>query len=515
MKEPGTPPPTSRPSVTPLVTSIHPIQLILKNVNDNYALSAEVRSTLLRLVSELLTEYLAAIEGLDLVKVEYAGRLRQKNERRLQLLVESSGSRGTGLRHNNRHRQLLKSISVPLQITVLGTTDISDFALSYLMEIIRTNVLSLLVTYLRQNTNLTGSTVVMTADTFDFTDILTGSTNPPTGKPTPMPMNQKDDVQAQSMEEDNDGGGGMLWWIWLLIVLAILSLLLCVCIYCSKRRKSKSEEKQQQQAMYTWMKTGSTGSSYSTRTNPQSVSNRSQQERRRYDYDNEDDLFLGQAMNVRRKNRYNESRYYDEEVRRPEQKRSRQRQASRKQRSSKPKKKHRDDYRERSKKKRRKPRARDEQLQLEYGDYDDHCPNQGALVLYDTNDTNRGGALVPYDANRSYGTKEPEGNKVAKMKSMYAAEAYAIESLANNTRQTEDPEGKNADEVYSVIQHNNDTKNMKTIKYDDMQDEDECKRKKLKKSKTENDSLQYDKNGPVIYCNETDEPSMMTNHNDC
>ena len=468
------------------------------------------------MVSELLTEYLAAIEGLDLVKVEYAGRLRQKNERRLQTLVESSSSRGTGLRHNNnKHRQLLKSISVPLQITVLGTTDISDFALSYLMEIIRSNVLTKLVTYLRQNANLTGSTVVMTADTFDFTDILTGSTNPPTGKPTPMPMNQKDDVQTQSMEEDNGSdGSGMLWWIWLIIVLAILSILLCVCIYCSKRRKSKSEEKQQQ-AIYTWMKTGSTGSSYSKRTNPNSVSMRSQQQRRRYDYDNEDELFLGQAMNVRR-SRYNEGKCYDEESRRPNQKRSRrQRHQPRKQRSSKPKKKRRGDDRERSKKKkRRKPRAQDEQLQLEYGDYNDELPHQGALVLYNTND--RGGALVPYDANQSYGTKEPEGSKVAKLKSMYAAEAYAIESLANNTRQTEEPEGKNADEVYSVIQDHDDAKNTKLIAYDDdMQDEDYKERKRSKKSKMENDSLQdEDENGPVIYCNETDEPSMMTNHND-
>lgn len=506
------------------MTSIHPIQLILKNVNDNYTLSAEVRSTLLRKVSELLTEYLDDIEGLDLVKVEYAGRLRQKNERRLQTLVESS-SRGTGLRHNNnKHRRLLKSISVPLRVTVLGTIDISDFALSYLMEIIRTNVLTRLVTYLRENANLTGSTVVMTADTFDFTDILTGSTNPPTGKPTPMPINQKNNVQTQSMEEDNGSGGGMLWWIWLLIVLAILSILLCVCIYCSKRRKSKSEEKQQQ-AMYTWMKTGSTGSSYSTRTNPNSVSLRSQQQRRRYDYDNEDELFLGQAMNVRR-SMYNEGKYYDEESRRPNQKRSRQqRHQPRKQRSSKPKKKRRDDDRERSKKKkRRKPRAQDEQLQLEYGGYDDKHPHQGALVLYDPNDrggamddTNgRGGVLVPYDANQSYGTKEPEGNKVSKMKSMYAAEAYAIESLANNTRQTEEPEGKNADEVYSVIKANHDdAKNTMLITYDDIQDEDYKERKRSKKSKTENNSLQdEDENGPVIYCNETDEPSMMTNHND-
>lgn len=465
-----------------------------------------------------MTEYLDDIEGLDLVQVEYAGRLRQKNERRVLQMLESSRSRGTGLRHNNKHRQLLKSISIPLRVTVLGTIDISDFALSYLMEIIRTNVLTRLVTYLRENANLTGSTVVMTADTFDFTDILTGSTNPPTGKPTPMPINQKNNVQTQSMEEDNGSGGGMLWWIWLLIVLAILSILLCVCIYCSKRRKSKSEEKQQQ-AMYTWMKTGSTGSSYSTRTNPNSVSMRSQQQRRRYDYDNEDELFLGQAMNVRR-SRYNEGKYYDEESRRPHQKRSRQRQASRKQRSSKPKKKRRDHDRERSKKKkRRKPQARDEQLQIEYGDYNDELPHQGALVLYDTNDNrgNRGGALVPYDAfNQSYGTKEPEGNKVSKMKSMYAAEAYAIESLANNTRQTEEPEGKNADEVYSVIKANHDdAKNTKLITYDDIQDEDYKERKRSKKSKTENNSLQdEDENGPVIYCNETDEPSMMTNHND-
>lgn len=96
--------------------------------------------------------------------------------------------------------------------------------------------------------------------------------------------------------------------------------------------------------------------------------------------------------------------------------------------------------------------------------------------------------------------------------------------------------------MYSVIKDNDDTKKMSKKKprgssprsskdelyiyaYADSpedvksksrrsKDEDYYESKKSKKKEGKDDPLQYEENGPVIYCNETDEPSMMANHNE-
>ena len=97
----ATPSPTPPPIVLN-VNSIHPIQLIIKNVGSDYVLSSEVRSTILRFVSERLQEYLTEVD-LDLIKVEYAGQLKQQQKRKLR-------------HHQQQKRRLqqLKSVSMPL-----------------------------------------------------------------------------------------------------------------------------------------------------------------------------------------------------------------------------------------------------------------------------------------------------------------------------------------------------------------------------------------------------------------
>ena len=96
--------PTPQP-VMPIVNKIHPIQLVISNVEDDYVLGSEVRSNILRYVSERLRDYLSEDFGqqLKLIKVEYAGRLKENQQGR----------------HLSQQRQLLKSIFIPLKITVI------------------------------------------------------------------------------------------------------------------------------------------------------------------------------------------------------------------------------------------------------------------------------------------------------------------------------------------------------------------------------------------------------------
>ena len=263
-----TPPPTNAPTPIPVIKTIHPIQIKLMNVPDDYTIGAELRSSILRLVFTKLEEFVLDINGLDLVSVEYAGRLKPNKDRRM-LKMQSSSL----LRLHPSHRQLVKQLSIPLGITVLATKDISDFSLSFLMEAMRSKVLSALIIYLKENAGLPDETI-MIADVFDFKDILPDdSTSPPTSKPSIIggktstsPPSVKV-VVAQSIEGENGTTTiWTIWWVWSLIGLAVLAILLCIC--CCILRKSKKNEKkstteEQDPAMIAWMKTGSTGSSLS------------------------------------------------------------------------------------------------------------------------------------------------------------------------------------------------------------------------------------------------------------
>ena len=160
------PTPTPQP-ILPIVNSIHPIQLIISNVEDDYVIGSEVRSNILRYVSEGLQNILNEEFELQLklIKVEYAGQLEQnQQERHLSEYNEGDST-----------RQLLKSISIPLKVTVQGPADIQDFSLSYIMEIMRNKILIQLLTYLRSangSSALNSEGVLITLDTYDFDDIL-------------------------------------------------------------------------------------------------------------------------------------------------------------------------------------------------------------------------------------------------------------------------------------------------------------------------------------------------------
>mmetsp|Transcript_33297 Transcript_33297/g.71937 ORF Transcript_33297/g.71937 Transcript_33297/m.71937 type:complete len:261 (+) Transcript_33297:237-1019(+) len=97
----ATPQPTRRPTFA-LVDTIHPVALVLKDVPEGYRPNAEVRSLILRFVTETLEGKLSE-DGLELVKVEYAGRLPPITD------SSSSGSGNGGIfsyKDGNRVRKL-------------------------------------------------------------------------------------------------------------------------------------------------------------------------------------------------------------------------------------------------------------------------------------------------------------------------------------------------------------------------------------------------------------------------
>ena len=128
--------------------------------------------------------------GLELSMVEYAGRLPllsllNNNNRQLLLLREGLNNSNNSNSNVRRRRtqessissledgklqlppqqqtssssssssqQSYKTIAIPLSISVNGPADISDFSLSYLMEIIRSKILNDLLTYLKRTNSL-------------------------------------------------------------------------------------------------------------------------------------------------------------------------------------------------------------------------------------------------------------------------------------------------------------------------------------------------------------------------
>ena len=179
--KPIQPDPTFQPTPQRRVDTTHPIAIILRNVVSSYVLGAEARSSMLRFVSERLTMLLQEV-GLELGMVEYAGRLpllSTLNNRRQLLLLRGGLNNNSNSRHVRRRtqqssissledgklqllpqqtssssQQSYKTIAIPLSISVNGPADISDFSLSYLMEIIRSKILNDLLTYLKRTNSL-------------------------------------------------------------------------------------------------------------------------------------------------------------------------------------------------------------------------------------------------------------------------------------------------------------------------------------------------------------------------
>lgn len=169
--------PTSRPTPKPsqrptfgMETTVHPIKITLKNVPPGYELTEDVRALIIRFASETIEEHLA--EPMQLIKVEFAGYF---NDRRFLLTTPLRG-----------RRRRLDDMSVPLRVTVRGPADMSDYALSFVMDIIQDHIMDGLMNKLRSYDYDTFKNIGTKLSTFNFSDVR-DDTNFPTKGPTPKP----------------------------------------------------------------------------------------------------------------------------------------------------------------------------------------------------------------------------------------------------------------------------------------------------------------------------------------
>lgn len=425
--------PTPQP-VMPIVNKIHPIQLVISNVEDDYVLGSEVRSNILRYVSERLRDYLSEDFGqqLKLIKVEYAGRLKENQQGR----------------HLSQQRQLLKSIFIPLKITVQGPADIQDYSLSYIMEIMRNKILIELLTYLRSANGsgaLNGDGVVITLDTYDFDDILLGGmTNEPTRSPTSkkVDVDYVEETPETNEEPTSESSPNIAWWAWLIIVLVIIGVLVCLCLCCMSMIRSKNSEnesaRKQAQTIEDWMVTGSTVASSTTY-------NRRSQRQLNHEYYENQVTFLGQPLGVGdlKRDQYQKSRRHSSSRELHSENRNRRR--------SRPRHK----MEHGNGKARNKRRRRSTQVT----EYDDSIDSPRTLQLLDHQEEHalvpyvenprpgNDGALVPYSARRS--SEQYDSSKAFQLHSMYVGENHQDYNSSFNTRTTKDPDGKMDWEAYS------------------------------------------------------------------
>jgi len=252
--------PSRRPTFGTADT-VHPLALELKNLPEGYQPNPEVRSLILRFVKETLEERLSE-DGLELVTVEYAGRLppitdstSSSNGGNSRMFSNKDGNRVRKLssrfylrrgqqqqKQQRRRRRRLDAVSIPLRVTVNGPTNVNDLALSYIMDAIRQRFGDL-ENRLRRLDGDVYSNIDVGIDTYEFDMPTTG--RPTTARPTRMPSKVPTEAPASAVIMDDTTTGWITsipWWVWLIIVLVLL--LLCIfCWCCCMYRKKKNAEK--------------------------------------------------------------------------------------------------------------------------------------------------------------------------------------------------------------------------------------------------------------------------------
>ncbi|KAL7464752.1 hypothetical protein ACHAXS_010429 [Conticribra weissflogii] len=243
---PPTPPPTPEPTQA-IVETVHPVRLHFKNVPDGFRVTLEMKSTILRYVTEIYETYLGNA-GLELVDVAFASLADSFTGQRLRRrYLRSSAS--DDAHDDGASRKLAYTYYLPLRVTVRGPADVSDFALSYVIEIMREHIADL-GQYLQ---SLEGEEYVsftfesLRVESFEEEDWqeMLDSENPPTMKPTSPPKTEPTNVSIMSTTTNTDEvvleQSKNYWWVWLIV--AIILLLLCICIVAICMRRSHREEK--------------------------------------------------------------------------------------------------------------------------------------------------------------------------------------------------------------------------------------------------------------------------------
>lgn len=132
-----------------------------------------------------------------------------------------------------------KPHSLPLKIDLKGPSDVSNFALDYIMEAVRDAEQEIL-NNIKKMDGTAFNDVKVSFESYDFDDILTGegaistATTKPTRYPTPAPVLviEPKNVGVLVVEETKS----IAWWVWLIIGLVILCCIIGCCCYCIQRR---------------------------------------------------------------------------------------------------------------------------------------------------------------------------------------------------------------------------------------------------------------------------------------
>ena len=174
------PGPTMQPAIktTPYqmsIQTVHPIQLTLDNIPDDYRMSDDTRTTIISYVDSLISD--------NIMSPKYLGS-------KFELLDVTYG-------HDAAHdmqRRRLKSIDIPLHIVVVGPSNISQVA-------VRAKVIKLIqdesndiTNYLRAYDYQTFNDVRLSAGLYDEKDLI-----PPTSSPTLPPQSEQPTSASPSL----------------------------------------------------------------------------------------------------------------------------------------------------------------------------------------------------------------------------------------------------------------------------------------------------------------------------
>lgn len=159
--------PTKEPTAKPVfavVTSVHPVKVILENVAEGYKMTSDVRALIIRVCAEILEGNTSG--PLEFVEALSGGFLsdRRRREQKLQMNEEEA---------------------VALDVRVRGPQDTTDFALSYIIETLQDNKLKM-EERLREYDVDSFRDVVVKFRSYKASEIVE-ETDQPTGKPTQWP----------------------------------------------------------------------------------------------------------------------------------------------------------------------------------------------------------------------------------------------------------------------------------------------------------------------------------------
>jgi len=191
--------------------------------------------------------------------------------------------------------------TIPMKITVNAPTDINDFALSYIIQVLKDDKLQIeenLQRLSQEDMDFSNSDSELNIETYKFDDILVGETLRPTSSPTITIVEPNSAVVV----EDNTGGGGIPWWTWLLVALAVIICILISCCYMNRSKDEMDEEKEQQLTMYVNDQMYENGKSKSGQASV-AASHRTYRTQHRSNRGGDDNMFLGQPIAASRSSR--------------------------------------------------------------------------------------------------------------------------------------------------------------------------------------------------------------------